>query len=342
MSVIQNIIGRVVVLRGGMYSVEVDVATDEGFGRFASPIEENPMLHIAEARRAVSEVDEIIGPELIGFDAVEQELIDSYLWEIDGTEDFSHIGANTALAVSIAIARAAANSKDMSLYSYIGGTFATELPVPIIQFASDENFEYYILVRDLLEVTDIVDAVNKIISEVGNKVSIEELSKASESVGMELGLEVALGIKMKRELEIEDVLNIVEDNNVAYIKPLGPPELFLELIAGTHGVFIDGEYLFRANNILDRRYYNALSIKPINLGTLTDLYNFVNDVKSEKITPILAEAKYEPADDTFPHLALGLRCPAMLISWNSVEKINELNRIAEELGERGRIITFEE
>ncbi|AEC51133.1 hypothetical protein PNA2_0215 [Pyrococcus sp. NA2] len=341
MSVIQNVIGRVVVLRGGKYSVEVDVATDEGFGRFASPIEEDPILHIADARRAVSEVDEIIGPELIGFDAVDQELIDSYLWEIDGTENFSHIGANTALAVSVAIAKAAANSRDMSLYSYIGGTFATELPVPIIMFSRDNEFEYYLIVKDLLEVTDIVDAVNKIM-ESSKSTTLEELSRASEDVSLELGLEVAIGIKMLKEMDIEEVLNIVEDNNIAYIKPIGPPELFLELIAGTHGVFIDGEYLFRNNNILDRRYYNALSIKPINLGTLTDLYNFVNDVKAEKITPILSEAKYEPADETLPHLALGLRCPAMLISRDSVEKINELNRIAEELGERGRIITFEE
>ncbi|MFA4639503.1 hypothetical protein [Pyrococcus kukulkanii] len=341
MSVIQNVIGRVVVLRGGKYSVEVDVVTDEGFGRFASPIEENPLLHIAEARRAVSEVDEIIGPELIGFDAVEQELIDSYLWEIDGTDDLSHIGANTALAVSVAIAKAAANSRDLSLYSYIGGTFTTELPVPILTFARDESFDYHLIVRDLLEVTDIIDAISKIL-ETSPGLRLEDLSKASEEVGMELGLEVALGITMKKEMDIESVLNLVEDNNVAYIKPIGTPELFLELIAGTHGVFIDGEYLFKTKNILDRRYYNALSIKPINLGTLTDLYNFVNDVKAEKITPILAEAKYEPADETLPHIALGLRCPAMLIDWNSVEKINELNRIAEELGERGRIITFEE
>ncbi|BAA30742.1 hypothetical protein [Pyrococcus horikoshii] len=341
MSVIQNIIGRIAVLRGGKYSVEVDVATDEGFGRFTSPIDDNPMLHIAEARRAVSEVDEIIGPELIGFDASEQELIDSYLWEIDGTEDFSHIGANTALAVSTAIAKAAANSRDMPLYSYIGGTFATELPVPVLSFAQDDMFDYYLVVKDLLEVTDIIDATNKI-REIVKEINLENLSKASEDVGVELGLEVALGIGMKKEMDIEKVLNLVEDYNVAYIKPIGPPELFLELIAGTHGVFIDGEYLFRTNSVLDRRYYNALSIKPINLGTLTDLYNFVNDVKAEKITPILAEAKYEPADETFPHIALGLRCPAMLISWSSIEKINELNRIAEELGERGRIITFEE
>ncbi len=281
MTVIENVVGRVAVLRGMKYSVEVDVLTSSGFGRFAAPIDENPSLYIAEAHRAVSEVDEIIGPELIGFDASEQELIDSYLWEIDGTEDFSHIGANTALAVSMAVAKAAASVRKMPLYSYLGGTFTTELPVPLLEVAGGEAFDYYVTVRDLMEITDVVDAFNKVL-EHAKESSVEAFSKATEKATDELGLDVALGLVQKRLLGAEEVLSVVEDNNVAYIKPLGDEELFLELIAGTHGVFVDGEHLFREKGVLDRRYYNALSIKPINLGTLTDLYNFVNDVKSRR------------------------------------------------------------
>jgi len=340
MTVIENVIGRVAVLRGGRYSVEVDVITGSGFGRFAAPIDENPSLYIAEAHRAVSEVDEIIGPELIGFDASEQELIDSYLWEIDGTEDFSHIGANTALAVSVAVAKAAASVKRMPLYSYIGGTFTTELPVPILEVARGGAFDYYVMVRDLMEITDVVDAANKVLEHAeGN--TVEAFSEATERASDELGLDVALGLVQREPLETEQLLSIVEDNNVAYIKPIGDEELFLELIAGTHEVFVDGEHLFREKDILDRRYYNALSIKPINLGTLTDLYNLVNDAKSERITPILSEARYESSDEALAHIAVGLRCPAMVLHSNSVAKLNELIRIAEDLGERGRIITFE-
>ncbi|WP_297470253.1 hypothetical protein [Thermococcus sp.] len=340
MTVIENIVGRVAVLKGGKYSVEVDVITSSGFGRFASPIDENPSLYIAEAHRAVSEVDEIIGPELIGFDATEQELIDSYLWEIDGTEDFSHIGANTALAVSIATAKAAASEKNLPLYSYLGGTFTTELPVPILELGHGDDFDYYVMVRDLMEITDVVDAFTSVLENVDDN-TVEAYSKATEKATDELGLEVALGLVQKRELDIETVLSTVEDNNVAYIKPLGDEELFLELIAGTHGVFVDGEYLFREKDILDRRYYNALSIKPINLGTLTDLYNLINDAKSERIAPILSEARYESSDEALAHLAVGFRCPAMVLRKDSIARLNELIRIAEDLGERGRIITFE-
>jgi len=341
MSVIENVVGRVAVLRGGRYSIEVDVLTSSGFGRFAAPVDENPSLYVAEAHRAVSEVDEIIGPELIGFDASDQELVDSYLWEIDGTENLSHIGANTALAVSIAVAKAAASVKKMPLYSYIGGTFTTELPVPMLFLAGDSEFDYYVVVRDIMEITDVVDSTVKVMEAAGSSLGIEELSRATEMAGEELGLEVSLGITQKTPMDMEKLLNLVEDNNITYVKPLGGEELFLELIEGTHGVFIDGENLFREKGILDRRYYNALSIKPINLGTLTDLFNLVNDVKSERIVPILAEAKYESSDEALPHIAVGLRCPAIILGMDSVSKLNELNRIAEDLGERGRIITFE-
>ncbi len=341
MTVIENVIGRVSVLRGGRYSVEVDVLTSSGFGRFAAPIDENPSLYIAEAHRAVSEVDEIIGPELIGLDASEQELIDSYLWEIDGTDDLSHIGANTALAVSVAVAKAAASVRKSPLYSYLGGTFTTELPVPILEILSGDTFDYYVTVRDLMEITDVVDAATKVVEIAGSGEDLEALSNSTEKASDELGLEIALGLTQKRPLKTEEVLSLVEDNNVAYIKPLGDEELFLELIAGTHGVFVDGEHLFRERGILDRRYFNALSIKPINLGTLTDLYNLVNDAKSERIVPILSEARYESSDEALAHIAVGLRCPAMVFRKDSIVKLNELIRIAEDLGERGRIITFE-
>ena len=67
----------------------------------------------------------------------------------------------------------------------------------------------------------------------------------------------------------------------------------------------------------------------------------INDVKSERIAPILAEEKYESADEALSHLAVGFKCPAIILQESSLIKINELIRIAEDLGERGRIITFE-
>ena len=81
-------------------------------------------------RKAVHNVNEIIAPELIGMDAVEQAKIDRLMREIDGTENKSRLGANAILGVSIAAAKAAAQSRHEELFRYMGGTDARRIPVP--------------------------------------------------------------------------------------------------------------------------------------------------------------------------------------------------------------------
>ncbi len=81
---------------------------------------------------AVKNVNDIIAPKLEGMDIVEQALIDNTMIELDGTENKSKLGANAILAVSMAVARAAAEFEDMPLYRYLGGVRARELPVPMM------------------------------------------------------------------------------------------------------------------------------------------------------------------------------------------------------------------
>ena len=82
--------------------------------------------------KAVSNVNEIIAPELEGMNAFDQVEIDKKLIEIDGTENKGKLGANATLGVSLAVAKAAANALGMSLYKYIGGVNAKTLPVPMM------------------------------------------------------------------------------------------------------------------------------------------------------------------------------------------------------------------
>ncbi|MBI2773527.1 MAG: phosphopyruvate hydratase [Chloroflexi bacterium] len=82
--------------------------------------------------KAVSNVDDVIAPELIGEDASDQSAIDSMLRELDGTDDKSRLGANAILGVSLACARAAANAVGLPLYRYLGGPLARTLPVPLM------------------------------------------------------------------------------------------------------------------------------------------------------------------------------------------------------------------
>ncbi len=82
--------------------------------------------------KAVKNVNEVIAPKLIGINAFDQALVDSIMIELDGTDNKSKLGANAILAVSMAVARAAANYLNMPLYRYLGGVNAKVLPVPFM------------------------------------------------------------------------------------------------------------------------------------------------------------------------------------------------------------------
>ncbi len=81
-------------------------------------------------RKACANVNSIIAPELTGLDASEQAMIDRLMIELDGTDNKSRLGANAVLGVSMAVAKAAAESEGSELYRYIGGTEARRIPVP--------------------------------------------------------------------------------------------------------------------------------------------------------------------------------------------------------------------
>ncbi|MCM3761387.1 phosphopyruvate hydratase [Alkalihalobacillus oceani] len=83
--------------------------------------------------QAIGHVESIIAPALLGLDATDQVAIDQLLCELDGTENKSRLGANSILAVSMAVAWAAARGNNVPLYRYLGGANAKQLPMPMIQ-----------------------------------------------------------------------------------------------------------------------------------------------------------------------------------------------------------------
>ena len=146
MSLIEEVYARQIFDSRGNPTVEVDVITDTGdMGRAAVPSGASTGVHEAVELRdggkeymgkgvlkAVENVNNIIAPEIIGFDVTEQSLLDKIMIELDGTENKSKLGANAILGVSLAIARAAASALGMPLYRYIGGVNANTLPVPMM------------------------------------------------------------------------------------------------------------------------------------------------------------------------------------------------------------------
>lgn len=147
MSIISQIHARQILDSRGNPTVEVDVITHEGFmGRAAVPSGASTGIHEAVELRdnnkkqyagksvlkAVQNVNKIIQAELIGLDVTDQRAIDKMMIELDGTDNKSKLGANAILAVSMAVAKAAAEYSGLSLYRYIGGTNAKVLPVPMM------------------------------------------------------------------------------------------------------------------------------------------------------------------------------------------------------------------
>jgi len=136
-TVIEDVIARKVFNSRGEETIEVDVITNSGFGRASAPAGKSrgkaEVIYFPEGGvdEAIKKVEELIAPELIGLNADFQEDIDRTLHEIDSTKDFRVIGGNTAFAVSMANAEAAANSYGIPLFQYLGGYAARELPYPL-------------------------------------------------------------------------------------------------------------------------------------------------------------------------------------------------------------------
>lgn len=161
-SAISSIKAREILDSRGNPTVEVDVHCEDGsFGRAAVPSGASTGEHEAielrdnDGRRylgkgvekAVRNVNRVIAPKLAGMDASSQSALDSLMIELDGTPNKSKLGANAILGVSLAAARAAADSLGIPLYRYLGGVTADTLPVPLMNIVNggahaDNNLDF--------------------------------------------------------------------------------------------------------------------------------------------------------------------------------------------------------
>ena len=151
MTAIIDISGREILDSRGNPTVEVDVFLEDGaFGRAAVPSGASTGAHEAVelrdgdkerylgkgVRKAIAAVNDDIADALVGFDAEDQILVDRTLIDLDGTENKGRLGANAILGVSLAIAKASAQSAGLSVYRYVGGAGAHVLPVPMMNIVN--------------------------------------------------------------------------------------------------------------------------------------------------------------------------------------------------------------
>lgn len=233
-TVIEDIIARKVFNSRGEETIEVDVVTASSFGRASAPAGKSrgkaEVVYYPQGGvdQAIKKVEEVIAPELIGLNVDFQEEIDKTLHEIDGTRDFRVLGGNTAFAISLASAEAAANSYGLLLFHYLGGYIAHNLPYPlgnvisggkhgkgktpdmqeflVLPYGAESfleaavaNTKIHRRIGDVLKERDGLFGGGRSdegawIANIGNLDALEILAGACEEVGNELGFECGLGV----------------------------------------------------------------------------------------------------------------------------------------------------
>ncbi|MFA7076102.1 MAG: phosphopyruvate hydratase [Candidatus Izemoplasmatales bacterium] len=220
---ISNIYAREVLDSRGNPTIEVEVFTESGaFGRAIVPSGASTGEHEAIELRdgdktrylgkgvlqAVKNVNEVIAPNLIGYDATFQTSIDKIMIELDGTKNKSKLGANAILGVSMAVARAAADYVGLPLYLYLGGFNAKQLPTPMMNIINggshaDNNvdFQEYMIMpvgaatfREALRMgAEIFHNLKKVLSSKGFNTSVgDEGGFAPDLKSNEDGIKVIL------------------------------------------------------------------------------------------------------------------------------------------------------
>lgn len=244
----------------GNPTIEVDVHLANGaMGRAAVPSGASTGAHEAVelrdadnryhgkgVRRAVANVNEVISPEIIGMNAADQVALDRRLIELDGTPNKGKLGANAILGVSLAAAKAVAQSSGLPLYRYVGGSNAYRLPVPLMNVINGgahadngldvQEFMIVPVVREsfsesLRAGSEIFHALKKILNKKG----------LSTGVGDEGGFAPKLGGN-KQALEL-----LVESIEAAGYKP--GQDVYLALDVAATELFENGKYRWEGSMI---------------------------------------------------------------------------------------------
>ncbi|RJX40299.1 phosphopyruvate hydratase [Paenibacillus pinisoli] len=255
MSIIVDVYAREVLDSRGNPTVEVEVALESGGkGRAIVPSGASTGAYEAVELRdgdksrylgkgvvkAVENVNTIIAPEIIGLDALDQVAIDRKMIQLDGTPNKAKLGANAILAVSMAVARAAADALDVPLYTYLGGFNAKTLPVPMMNIINggehaDNNIDVQEFMVLPVGASDFKEAL-RIGAEIFHNLKAVLHDKGlNTAVGDEGGFAPNLG---SNEEAITTIISAIER---AGYKP--GVDVFLGMDVASTEFFKDGKYV---------------------------------------------------------------------------------------------------
>jgi len=258
MSKIKSIKAREILDSRGNPTVEVDVTLDSGsLGRAAVPSGASTGEHEAiELRdgdksrylgkgvtKAVSNINNIISRELIGKDPFDQKKIDSQLKQLDGTENKAKLGANAILGVSLAVAKASASEKELSLFKYLGGENAAILPIPMMNIINggshaDNNVDLQEFMIMPIGAANFSEALRMGSEVFHNLKKLLKSKNLSTSVGDEGGF--APDLKSNQEA-IEVILEAIEKTGYKTGK-----DIYIALDPASSSFYKNGKYILNA------------------------------------------------------------------------------------------------
>ncbi|TAE16145.1 MAG: phosphopyruvate hydratase [Bacteroidetes bacterium] len=260
MSYITRVHARQILDSRGNPTVEVDVLTENGhLGRAAVPSGASTGIHEAVELRdndksvylgkgvlqAVQNVNEVIADQLLGWDVNDQVGIDQKLLALDGTDNKSKLGANATLAVSMAVAKAAALESNLPLYRYLGGVNASLLPIPLMNILNggahaDNKIDYQEFMIVPVGASSFSEGLRWGVEVFHHLKSVLKKKGYSTNVGDEGGF--APDIQSNEEA-IETVLQAIE---AAGYKP--GEQIAIALDAASSEMYKDGKYVFHKSD----------------------------------------------------------------------------------------------
>ncbi|MGD2126486.1 MAG: phosphopyruvate hydratase [Desulfobacteraceae bacterium] len=262
---IEILIAREILDSRGNPTVEVEVGLSDGAsGRAAVPSgastgkyeavelrDKSKKRYLGKGvEKAVKNVNEIIAPAILEMDATDQRLVDKTLIQLDGTPNKGKLGANAILGVSLAVARAAADSSLIPLYRYIGGSNACRLPMPMMN-----------ILNGGLHAANNVDLQEFMIMPIGGKTFKEALRMGAEvfhglaSVLKEKGFSTAVGDEGGFAPDLKSNEQAVE-MVLAGIRKVGyrpGRDVVLALDPASSSFFKNGKYVFFKSDQSERR-----------------------------------------------------------------------------------------
>ncbi len=338
--IIKNIKIRRIIDSRGNPTVEADVTTEGGFGRAAAPAGASTGTHevMAWPEGSVSKgmkfAEEKTIPKIIGLSADRQEEFDQRLKDIDNTANFSNLGGNVAVALSLATAKAASNTKGIPLFKYLSKDNDYSLPAPMANVlgggahaVGGTDIQEYLVTAFHDDFSTAIEA-NSLVHKTVKSLLKEKFPNIALGKGDEGAWVAPLENVEALEL-VAKAANKVEQEDFKSWASL--TEQTDALIIGDDLYVTNSERLQKG---IEMKSTNSILIKPNQIGTLTDTQKAVDLAHKADMATVISHRSGETTDSTIAHLGVAFGSHAIktgIMGGERIAKLNELVRISEQL-----------